>query len=234
MDLADSAIMKRNDEREVVKEIWEHIAESEIIDLVDDDQEAPKKRRKVTFSKEYSKCNEIIDEVLRVLQNITGIDIATTPRSQLERIIKILLATCIDQYSQMQDTQTTMGAMAELIEEFMDRGEENEKIRQNELKLKTHTINLEKKLEHLYSHNENLNKFIMLGPKQKDELDKLKDVEEKLREKVAVYKETYAYSQTRKQRINELNETKAEWLELSNKKEELEVNWEKEKTKYEN
>ena len=69
MDLVDEAIMKGNDGREVVKEIREYMAESEIIDLVDDDQEAPKKRKKVTFSKEYGKCNEIIDEVLRFYTN---------------------------------------------------------------------------------------------------------------------------------------------------------------------
>ena len=303
MDLVEGALMKNNDGKEIVKEVREFIAETEIIDLVDDDQEAPKKRRKVTFSKEYSKCNEIIDEVLRVLQNITGIDIAFTPRPQLEKIIKILLASVIDQFGQLQDAQTSMGAMAELIEELIDRGVENEKIRKNEIELKTQKARLEKEIEHLVSHSENLNSFIMLGSKQKDELNKLidyqvenvklknelKKVEEMFKEKVAIYKETYDYSQKRKERIIELNkavenelekrekltedfndklkdekdkskdekekrvkatkenkklstenkilqdklkEAKAEWIELNNKKEELEANWEKEKAKY--
>ena len=46
--------------------------------------------------------------------------------------------------------------MADLIEEFMDKGEENEKVKQNELRLKTYTTDLEKKLEYLYSFNEHL------------------------------------------------------------------------------
>merc|ERR1712033_19520 len=137
-----------------------------------------------------------------------------TPRSQLEKIIKILLASCIDQFSQMQEAQTSMGAMAELIEELIDRGVENEKIRRNETELKTQKARLEKEIVHLKSHNDHLNKFMMLGDeKQKEEVNKLldykvkniklenelKDLEKLHTEKVAIYNKTYNFSQMRKE-----------------------------------
>merc|ERR1712121_286938 len=196
--------------KDEVKEVRDLIADNEIIDLVEDSQEAPIRRRKVTFNKEYNRCNEMIDEVLVILQNLTGIDIVTTPRSHLEKIIKILLASIIDQFGQMQDAQASMGAMAELIDELIDRGVENEKIRRNEAVLKTQKASLEKEIVHLKSHSDQLNKFMMLGEeKQKEEINKLldykvkniklenelKDLGKEFTDKVAIYNKTWKYSQ---------------------------------------
>merc|ERR1712033_20628 len=122
-----------------------------------DNQSTPGKKKNVTFTKEYSRCSNMIDDALTILQNISGINLVTTPRAQLERIIKILLASIIDQYGLMQDAQASMGTMSELIEELIDRGVENEKIRRNEATLKTQKANLEKEIGHLKRHSEQMN-----------------------------------------------------------------------------
>ena len=97
--------------------------ESEVIDLENEKEDIVKKKR-VTFLIEYDKCANAIEDVVKSLEFIAGINIDTTPKPQLERVIKILVAACVDSNNQMQTAQTTMGAMAELIEDLLKRGED--------------------------------------------------------------------------------------------------------------
>ena len=104
---------------------------------------------------------------------IAGIDIDTTPRPQIERIIRILVSVCIDLYGQMQSAQITMGAMAELIEDLMRKGEEIEKIKRNDMKLKTYIAELEKQIEQYQKYNKHLSEFNRPETKQKKDLESL-------------------------------------------------------------
>ena len=76
LDRADEAIKRGNNGLKIVREIRKYEAEPVVIDLVNEEQETPK-RRKVTFNIEYGKCTQAIDEVLKSLEIITGIDINT-------------------------------------------------------------------------------------------------------------------------------------------------------------
>ena len=183
----------------------------------------------------------MIDDVLDILQNISGINLVTTPRAHLERIIKILLASMIDQYGLMQDAQASMGNMSELIEELINRGIENESVRKNEASLKIEKANLEKQIVHLKNYSEQMNQFMMLekGIKMEEvnkllefkvknvELQKkLEKVEKSLVEREEKYEETWAYSQTKRKKVIELEETlKKEKEERENKMEGVHRMW---------
>merc|ERR1712121_554372 len=196
VERANEAIGRVNNGLKIVREIRKIEAEPEVIDLVNENQEKAKKKR-VTFDIEYGRCTQVLDEVVKSLEMITGINIDNTPRTQIERIIRILVAVCIDLYSQMQSSQVTMGAMADLIEDYMEKGEEAEEIRRNEKKLKSDVTELEEQIKELERFNKHLSSFIKPGSKQKDldniikekvENEKLKEeietLEDKLRNKV--------------------------------------------------
>merc|ERR1711895_236974 len=171
MDLLDTNVQDNMCSKGEIEEVRGYI---EVIDVEEDNQSTPGKRKNVTFTKEYSRCSNMIDDALTILQNISGINLVTIPRAQLERIIKILLASMIDQYGLMQDAQASMGNMSELIEELINRGIENESVRRNEASLKIENTHLKKKIVHLKNHSEQMNQFLMLEKGLKmEEVDKL-------------------------------------------------------------
>ena len=251
MDLIDIKVKDNMCSKEDVEEVREYMSEIEVVEVEEDNQDTPARRKNVTFTKEYSRCSNMIDDVLDILQNISGINLVTTPRAHLERIIKILLASMIDQYGLMQDAQASMGNMSELIEELINRGIENEEIRRNEASLKIEKASLEKRIEHLKKHSEQMNQFMMLEENmQMEEINKLLDykvknmelqrrlekVEKDFTEKVDKYEETWRYSQAKKNKVIELEGILKKEKDLRAKLEETlngEISKQKEKTKEE-
>merc|ERR1711895_428861 len=174
MDLLDNNVQDNMSSKEDIEEVREYMSEIEVVEVEEENQNIPGRRKNVTFTKEYSRCSNMIDDVLTILQNISGINLVTTPRAQLERIIKILLASMIDQYGLMQDAQASMGNMSELIEELINRGIENESVRKSEASLKIENANLEKKIVHLKNYSEQMNQLLMLENSLKmEEVDKI-------------------------------------------------------------
>ena len=104
LDRASEMITKGNNSIKTVREIRKYEAEPEVIDLENDKEETARKKR-VTFHMEYGKCSQVLEEVVKSLELISGIDIDTTPKPQIERIIRILVSVNIDLYGQMQSAQ---------------------------------------------------------------------------------------------------------------------------------
>merc|ERR1712121_339247 len=98
VERANEAIGRVNNGLKIVREIRKIEAEPEVIDLENENQEKTKKK-KVTFDIEYGRCTQVLEEVVKSQEMITGINIDNTPKIQIERIIRILVAVCIDLYS---------------------------------------------------------------------------------------------------------------------------------------
>ena len=206
LDRASEVIKRGNNGIKTVREIRKYEAEPVVIDLENEGEETTKKK-KVTFNIEYGKCSQVLEEVVKSLEMITGIDIDTTPRPQIERIIRILVSVCIDLYGQMQSAQITMGAMAELIEDLLRKGEEVEKIKRNDMKLKTYIAELKEQIEQHQKYNKHLSEFNRPETKQKEDLESLinqrmendelkkefQSLEEKHRKKVKEYEVAFAW-----------------------------------------
>merc|ERR1712002_101172 len=123
-----------------------------------------------------------------------------------------LLASMIDQYGLMQDTQASMGNMSELIEELINRGIENESVRKNEAKLKSENT-------HLKNYIEQMNQLMMQENSLKmEEVDKilenkvkvvelqkeLERVEKNLVKREEKYEEAWTCYQAKRDKVLEL------------------------------
>merc|ERR1712002_95596 len=155
-----------------------------------------------------------------------------------------LLASMIDQYGLMQDTQASMGNMSELIEELINRGIENESVRKNEAKLKSENT-------HLKNCIEQMNQLLMLENSLKmEEVDKilenkvknvelqkeLERVEKSLVKREEKYEEAWTCYQAKRDKVFELEGILKKEKDLRDKLEEKmnsEVNKHKEKAKKE-
>ena len=95
---------------------------------------------------EYSSA---LGEVIKSLETLLKIKIDTAPRRNIENIIKMILAICIEFNMQMQNAQETMKTMAGVIEELILQRYKIEA-------LETENKKLEESKEKLRSVNERL------------------------------------------------------------------------------
>ena len=161
LDQSNEIIEMGNSNMDVIKEIRRRKAvknkdgEQEVVDLENEEEDIVRKK-KVTFLIEYKKCTSAIEEVIKALEFIATIDIDTTPRKNLDSVIKILVSICVDLNDQMQTAQITMGAMSELIEDLLNCGEDVEALTASNKKLRTLVGDLKEKVEQWKNYNKHL------------------------------------------------------------------------------
>ena len=82
-------------------------------------EEEEKKAKSVTFMVEEPKYTSAMEEVIKALETLVGLNLNNAPINNIENIIKIILSICIDYSAQVQATQETMRTMAKLIRELL-------------------------------------------------------------------------------------------------------------------
>ena len=88
-------------------------------DAADSLEEEKKKVKSVTFLVEEPKYATALEEVIKALETLVGLNLSNAPIRNIENIIKIILSICIDYSAQVQATQETMRTMAKLIRELI-------------------------------------------------------------------------------------------------------------------
>merc|ERR1712002_916115 len=155
-----------------------------------------------------------------------------------------LLASMIDQYGLMQDTQASMGNMSELIEELINRGIENESVRKNEAKLKSENTHLKNYIEQMKQlmmqenslKMEEVDKILENKVKNVELQKELERVEKSLVKREEKYEETWTCYQAKRNKVIELEGILKKEKDLRDKLDEKmnsEVNKHKEKAKKE-
>ena len=130
-DRTDAAL----EESEGVLKAVESLKEPEVLDITGENV-VKKNRKKVTFKVDYEENNLAIEEVIELLDIVSKAGVENAPRTQIERIIRILVAVCIDIYGRMQYAQRTIGTTTSILQEYMAKADEMEEMKKNEEKLK--------------------------------------------------------------------------------------------------
>ena len=78
-----------------------------------------KEIKRVTFVVEEPAYTTAIQEVVKALETLVGMNLYTAPMRNIENIIKIILSICMDYSTQVQIVQETMESMAKLIRELL-------------------------------------------------------------------------------------------------------------------
>ena len=123
---------------------------------VGEDDEPEEGNRKVTFIVDQPEYSSALGEVIKSLETLLRIRIDTAPRRNIENIIKIILAICIEFNIQMQNAQETIKTMAGVIEELIlqrykieDLEIENKKLVKSKEKLRSVNDKLERYNDHM-------------------------------------------------------------------------------------
>merc|ERR1712121_616379 len=135
VEKVDIALEESEGVLKAVESIKEREIVPEIVDITGEKEERVN-RKKVTFKVGFEGSNIVIEEVMQLLEVVAKAGIENAPRTQIERIIRILVAICIDLYSRMQYAQRTISTTAELLQEYMEKEEEMEERKRNEEQLK--------------------------------------------------------------------------------------------------
>ena len=112
-DVKTAVIAKRNEE---IRPLQEEDTEVEGL------KREIEKIRNVTFVMEEPQYSSALLEVIKALETLAGMDLSMTPAKQMEDIIRIILAICIDYNIQVQSMQETMVSMARFIRELLVLG----------------------------------------------------------------------------------------------------------------
>ena len=88
-------------------------------DATNSTEEEEKKAKSVTFMVEEPRYATAMEEVIKALETLVGLNLNNAPINNIENIIKIILSICIDYSAQVQATQETMRTMAKLIRELI-------------------------------------------------------------------------------------------------------------------
>ena len=75
--------------------------------------------KRVTFVVEEPAYTTAIQEVVKALETLVGMNLYTAPMRNIENIMKIILSICMDYSTQVQIVQETMDSMAKLIRELL-------------------------------------------------------------------------------------------------------------------
>ena len=173
-------------------------------------------------------------EGVKALEYIATIDIDTTPKKQLESVIKILVSVCVDLNNQMQTAQATMGAMSELIEDLLKCGEDVEALTTSNKKLRTLVGDLKEKVEHWKDFNKHLMSFNRPEEHQRETLNDLielkivkeglekqvKDLKAAYKDRAEKYDEAFRWKNMRKAEIEALKIKLKDETELREEEEE--------------
>ena len=233
------------EESEGVLKTVEGLKEPEIVDITGEKEERSN-RKKVTFKVDYEGSNLVIEEVMQLLEAVAKAGVENAPRTQIERIIRILVAICIDLYGRMQYAQRTIGTTASLLQEYMEKAEEMEEMKRNEEKLKDEIVRLKEQKADLEGFRNRLVEY--LSDSRKNEAwnvvtmkhenvklqNELKKVEGLFKAKVAEYDLFFNKNAEKRARIETLEEElKKERKQSKAEENKLRKRLDKEKTKTE-
>ena len=101
-------------------------------------------------------------EVIKALETLANMDLSITPAKQMESILRVILAICIDYHIEVQNSQGSMISMAKLIRELLVLGHKLEITDRNRIKLETEKKKLKSDVEDLKTQLVNTNKFLTL------------------------------------------------------------------------
>ena len=135
VEKVDIALEESEGVLKAVEGLKEREKEPEVVDITGEKEERINKK-KVTFKVDFEGSSLVIEEVMQLLEAVAKAGVENAPRTQIERIIRILVAICIDLYSRMQYAQKTISTTASLLQEYMEKEEEMEEIIRNEEQLK--------------------------------------------------------------------------------------------------
>ena len=167
-----------------------------------------KSDRGVTFIVDQPEYSSALKEVIKSLETLLKIKIDTAPRRNIENIIKIILAICIEFNEQMQNAQETITTMAGVIEELMLQ------------RYKIETLEVEnKKLEESKEKLETVN-------------ERLKDYNDHMREYTEKFTKPIEGVEENRDMLNELFESKVETNNLNKKIEKLKAENKKRENEY--
>ena len=218
MDRLDETLEKIDaalEESEGVIKAVESIKEPEVVDITGD---IVARRKKVTFKVDYEQNNLAMEEAMNLLEVMSKTGLENAPRSQVERIIRILVAICIDIYGRMQNAQRNISNTANLLHEYMEKAEEIDEMKLNEEKLKKEIESLKRQRNELEGFRNRLVEYLSDSKKAevwdvcqlKNDNNRLKnevnEVEDKLRRKVGEYNTFFKKNGEKKAKIEELEE----------------------------
>ena len=223
MDRLDETLEKIDaalEESEGVMKAVERIKEPEVVDITGD---TVARRKKVTFKVDYEQNNLAMEEAMNLLEMMSKTGLENAPRSQVERIIRILVAICIDIYGRMQNAQRNISNTTSLLQEYMEKAEDIDEMRKNEDKLKEEIESLKRQRNEIEGFRNRLVEYMSDSTRAeawnvcelKNDNNRLKneiiEVEDKLRRKVGEYNMFFKKNGEKKARIEELeNEIKIE------------------------
>ena len=205
------------EESEGVLKAVESINEPEVVDITGENV-VKRNRKKVTFKVDYEDNNLAIEEVVELLEVVSKAGVENAPRTQIERIIRILVAICIDIYGRMQYAQRTIGTTASLLQEYMEKAEEMEEMKKNEDKLKEEIESLKQQRADLEGFRNRMVEY--LSDSRKNEVwnvvtmkhentklqNEIKKLDDMFRKKVAEYDLFFNKNAEKKARIETLEE----------------------------
>ena len=181
--------------------------------------------RRVTFIVDQPRYSSALEEVINSLETLLKMKIDTAPRRNIENIIKIILAICIEFNVQMQNAQESMRTMAGVIEKLILQRfkiealeAENRKLEDSKEKLKSMNVELTKYSDHMRIFTEKYTKSIEGVDEDRDILSELIDLKiqvedknienEKLKagkiKREAEYNEAWKWKKYHKRRATEL------------------------------
>merc|ERR1711874_612903 len=130
--------------------------------------------RDITFVINRPQYESALIEVIKALETLANMDLGITPVKQMENIVKVILAICIDCHTKIQNLHDTMIVMARFIRELLVLGCKLEITDKNNRKLEEEKQKLGSDINALKSQligtNQFLNKQITEGPKKGSEI----------------------------------------------------------------
>ena len=150
-DVKTAAIARRNEEIRPSQE-----SDTEVEGLKKEIEEI----RNVTFVMEEPQYGSALLEVIKALETLAEMDLSMTPAKQMENILRIILAICIDYNIQVQSIQETMVSMARFIRELLVLGYKIEIIDRDRIGLEVENQKMKSEVEILRTHMASINQFI--------------------------------------------------------------------------
>ena len=171
--------------------------------------------RDSTFIIERPQYESALVEVIKALETLVNMDLSITPTKQMESILRVILAICIDYHTKIQSLHDTMITMARFIRELLVLGCKLEITDKNSRRLEEEKQKLGSDINalrsQLVSTNQFLNRQITVGPKTGSEIaeeivnleTKVKTLEEKAVVQDGKLKEMWEYKENHKMRAIE-------------------------------
>ena len=194
-----------------------------------------KQVKSVTFLVEEPKYATALEEVIKALETLVGLNLSTAPMKNIENIIKIILSICIDYSTQVQATQETMRTMAKLIRELMINRHRMEILDREAKKVEGEKQAAMKEVDNLKKYNEALKEVAdsFLGTERNDNRDivaeiaeckaQIAELESNAKEREEKYNSAYSRKEHYKTKTDDLERKLTAMEEKMKKEREIEA-----------